>query len=121
MDLLSKRILCDIVYLLYLNLLRCKGQFQQGTEVIMDFSFTEEQELFRKSVRVFFEDKLAVRADEIDEKGEIPRDLLEEMGVFGLPGITISREFGRSDSCLRYYQGCDALARGLRLHKGGRA
>ena len=60
----------------------------------MDFSFTEEQELFRKSVRVFFEDKLAVRADEIDERGEIPRDLLEEMGVFGLPGITISREFG---------------------------
>ena len=60
----------------------------------MDFSFTEEQELFRKSVRVFCEERIAPRADEIDEKGEIPRDLLEEMGVFGLPGITISREFG---------------------------
>ena len=64
----------------------------------MDFSFTEEQELFRKSVRVFCEERIAPRADEIDEKGEIPRDLLEEMGAFGLPGITISREFGGSES-----------------------
>ena len=64
----------------------------------MDFSFTEEQELFRRSVREFCEEKLAVRADEIDEKGEIPCDLLEEMGAFGLLGITISREFGGSES-----------------------
>ena len=64
----------------------------------MDFSFTEEQELFRRSVRVFCEEKLAVRADEIDEKGEIPRDLLEEMGALSLLGITISREFGGSES-----------------------
>ena len=64
----------------------------------MDFSFTEEQELFRRSVRRFCEEKLAVSADEIDEKGEVPRDLLEEMGAFGLLGITISREFGGSES-----------------------
>ena len=64
----------------------------------MDFSFTEGQELFRRSVREFCEEKLAVRADEIDEKGEIPCDLLEEMGAFGLLGITISREFGGSES-----------------------
>lgn len=64
----------------------------------MDFSFTEEQELFRRSVRQFCEEKLAVRADEIDEKGEIPRDLLGEMGAFGLLGNTIAREFGGSES-----------------------
>lgn len=64
----------------------------------MDFSLTEEQEHFRRSVRAFCEEKLAVRADEIDEKGEIPRDIIDEMGAFGLLGITISREFGGSES-----------------------
>jgi acyl-CoA dehydrogenase len=64
----------------------------------MDFSFTEEEELFRRSVREFCEEKLADRADEIDEKEEIPRDILEAMGAFGLLGITVSREFGGAES-----------------------
>jgi len=64
----------------------------------MDFSFTEEEERFRRSVREFCEDKLAGRADEIDEKQAIPRDILEAMGAFGLLGITISREFGGAGS-----------------------
>ncbi len=60
----------------------------------MDFSFTEEQELFRKSVREFCDRKLAPRAREIDEKGEIPYDVLEDMAAFGLLGITISEKYG---------------------------
>ncbi|VVB89669.1 Crotonobetainyl-CoA dehydrogenase [uncultured archaeon] len=60
----------------------------------MDFSFTEEQELFRKSVREFCERKLAPRAREIDENGEIPYDVLEDMAAFGLLGITISEKYG---------------------------
>ena len=62
----------------------------------MDFSFTEEQELFRKSVREFCEKKIAPKANEIDEKGEIPREVLEDMASFGLLGITISEEYGGS-------------------------
>jgi acyl-CoA dehydrogenase len=96
MDFLGKGTLCDIVNLLYLNLLFCKGQSQQWTEVIMDFSFTEEQELFRKSARVFCEEKLAVRADEIDE--EIPR-ILERWGLRPL-GNTFT-EFGGGISFVR--------------------
>ncbi len=61
----------------------------------MDFSLTEEQELFRKSVREFCEKKLAPRAGEIDE-GEIPHDVLEDMAAFGLLGITISEKYGGS-------------------------
>ncbi len=60
----------------------------------MDFSFTEEQELFRRSVREFCNKKLAPRANEIDEKGEIPHEVLEDMAAFGLLGITISEEYG---------------------------
>ena len=44
----------------------------------MDFSFTEEQELFRKAVREFSEKDCAF-ANEIDEKGEIPQKVLEDM------------------------------------------
>jgi acyl-CoA dehydrogenase len=60
----------------------------------MDFSFTGEQELFRKSVREFCERKLAPRAREIDENGELPYDVLEDMAAFGLLGITISEKYG---------------------------
>lgn len=62
----------------------------------MDFSLTEEQELFRKSVREFCEKKLAPRAGEIDEKGEISQEILKDMAAFGLLGITISEEYGGS-------------------------
>ncbi len=62
----------------------------------MDFSFNEEQELFKKSVREFCEKKLAPKADVIDEKGEIPHEILEDMAAFGLLGITISEEYGGS-------------------------
>ncbi len=61
----------------------------------MDFSFNEEQELFRKSVREFCEKKLAPRAVEIDE-GEIPREVLDDMAAFGLLGMTISEDYGGS-------------------------
>jgi acyl-CoA dehydrogenase len=62
----------------------------------MDFSFTEEQELFRKSVREFCKKKLAPHANEIDENGEIPHQVLEEMAAFGLLGITVSKKYGGS-------------------------
>lgn len=62
----------------------------------MDFSFTEEQELFRKSVREFCEKKIAPFANEIDEKGEIPRKVLDDMASFGLLGITIPQDYGGS-------------------------
>jgi acyl-CoA dehydrogenase len=60
----------------------------------MDFSFTEDQELFRKSVREFCNKKLAPRAREIEENGDIPREILDDMARQGLFGITISEEYG---------------------------
>lgn len=60
----------------------------------MDFRFTEEQELFRKTVREFCQKKLEPRAREIDTKGEIPRDLVKEMGKMGLLAMTVSEDYG---------------------------
>jgi acyl-CoA dehydrogenase len=62
----------------------------------MDFSFTEEQKLFRKSVREFCEKKIAPHAARIDENGEIPQSVIKDMAGFGLLGITISQEYGGS-------------------------
>ncbi len=53
----------------------------------MDFSFTEEQELFRKAVHDFVEKEVRPVAREIDERGEFPLALFKrcgELGYFGL-------------------------------------
>ena len=53
----------------------------------MDFSFTEEQELFRKAVHDFVEKEVRPVARELDECGEFPLVLFKhcgELGYFGL-------------------------------------
>ena len=60
----------------------------------MDFSFTEDQELFRKTIRDFAEKYIAPRADEIEEKKRIPEDIINEMAKMGLLGLTISPDYG---------------------------
>ncbi len=53
----------------------------------MDFSFTEEQELFRKAVHDFVEREVRPVARELDERGEFPLVLFKrcgELGYFGL-------------------------------------
>ncbi|MHB8511024.1 MAG: acyl-CoA dehydrogenase family protein [Actinomycetota bacterium] len=53
----------------------------------MDFSFTPEQEEFRKTVRAFAEDVIAPRAEQMDESEEFPLDIVKQMGELGLFGI----------------------------------
>lgn len=60
----------------------------------MDFSFTEEDLLFQTALRSFLSKKLFPRAPEIDSKGEIPSDVLDDLASQGLLGITISPEYG---------------------------
>lgn len=64
-------------------------------ESLEDFSikFSQEHELFRKSVRDFVEKKVEPLALEIDEKDEIPRDLIEAMAQQGFFGIGIPEEY----------------------------
>ncbi len=53
----------------------------------MDFRLSEEQELFRKSVRDFVEKEVIPAAREMDERGEFPMALFRrcgELGYFGL-------------------------------------
>lgn len=59
----------------------------------MDFSYSEKEELFRKSVRDFCDEKIAPRGREIDEGAAIPPDIIRDMAEAGLLGITVSHKY----------------------------
>ncbi|ABL88593.1 Butyryl-CoA dehydrogenase [Pyrobaculum islandicum DSM 4184] len=63
---------------------------------IQDFSvvLTPEHEMFRKAVREFVEREVAPRAMEIEEKDEVPRDLLKKIAEQGFFGIGIPEKYG---------------------------
>jgi short-chain 2-methylacyl-CoA dehydrogenase len=60
----------------------------------MDFDFTEEQEDFREAVREFALDVVAPRAEEMDERHELPMDIVKQMGELGLFGLPFPEEYG---------------------------
>jgi alkylation response protein AidB-like acyl-CoA dehydrogenase len=64
----------------------------------MDFKFTEEQEILRKSVRDFM-DKECPREyiRELDEKEEFPSGLYKKMAELGWFGLPFSEEYGGSN------------------------
>ncbi|HXZ97933.1 MAG TPA: acyl-CoA dehydrogenase family protein [Candidatus Acidoferrum sp.] len=65
----------------------------------MDFRLTPQQELFKKTIRGFCEEKISPRSREIDERGEIiPDDIIKEMVELGIFGVTIPEEYEGSSS-----------------------
>ena len=66
---------------------------------MLDFSFTEEQELFREAIREWLSKELTleqVRAN--DTNHEIPLDFIKGMGDLGLLLLTLPEEDGGSDA-----------------------
>lgn len=62
----------------------------------MDFDFTAEQQLVRKTVRDFAEKELTPKALELDNKRELPRDIIKKAAKMGLIGVIIPEEYGGS-------------------------
>lgn len=58
--------------------------------------FTEEHEIFRKSVRDFCEKEIRPHVDEWEEKGIFPREIFTEMGKLGFLGIRYPEKYGGS-------------------------
>lgn len=56
--------------------------------------FTEEHEIFRKSVRKFIEREVTPYVEEYEERGETPRALFERMAELGFLGIKYPEEYG---------------------------
>ncbi|HRT67259.1 MAG TPA: acyl-CoA dehydrogenase family protein, partial [Bacteroidota bacterium] len=64
---------------------------------MFDLKFTEEQNLLRDMVRDFANNELKPIAAEIDEKEEVPIEIIKKIGELGLFGAAIPSEYGGSD------------------------
>jgi short-chain 2-methylacyl-CoA dehydrogenase len=62
----------------------------------MDFSFSDEQEQFRKVVRDFAEAEIAPHAEAWDRDHYFPVDTVQAMGELGLFGLPFPEEYGGS-------------------------
>lgn len=81
----------------------------------LNFSFTEEQLAFRKSVQEFAEKVVAPGADSRDREGRFDPEVWRACGEFGLCGLPIPEEYGGS--------GADLITTNLALEaleQGGR-
>ncbi len=59
-----------------------------------NFDLGETADAIRDTVHGFAQEKIAPRAQEIDQTNQFPRDLWPQMGALGLHGITVKEEDG---------------------------
>ncbi|MEW4982623.1 MAG: acyl-CoA dehydrogenase family protein [Cycloclasticus sp.] len=59
--------------------------------------FSEEHNMLRDQIRRFVEQKVMPIAEDWEETGKIPREILQEMGELGFLGIRYSGEYGGSE------------------------
>jgi len=60
----------------------------------MDFQLTEQQKLFKKTVREFAEKEIKPFASKIDKEEYFPWDMYKKMGKFNLMNMTIPKKYG---------------------------
>jgi len=60
----------------------------------MDFSFTPEQEIFRRTVREFADRYIRPRIPEMEEKKEIPHEIFDKIAEQGYYGLRYPEEVG---------------------------
>ena len=60
----------------------------------MDFSFSDEQRMFRETVYRFAKEEIAPLCEEADLKGEFSFELWRKMGEMGLLGLPIPEKYG---------------------------
>ena len=60
----------------------------------MDFTFTDEQQHLRKSVREFAEGEIAPHVMEWDESSHFPAEILPKLADMGLMGVVFPEEYG---------------------------
>ncbi|MEA2110404.1 MAG: acyl-CoA dehydrogenase family protein [Pseudomonadota bacterium] len=61
---------------------------------MIDFTFTEEQELFRKAAREFAETKVAPKIPEMEETGKVNDEVVKALGEAEMMALTIPEEYG---------------------------
>jgi alkylation response protein AidB-like acyl-CoA dehydrogenase len=61
---------------------------------MIDFTFTEEQEMFRKAAREFAETSVAPYVDEMEKTGEVSDEVVKALGEAEMMALTIPEEYG---------------------------
>jgi acyl-CoA dehydrogenase len=79
----------------------------------VDFNFSAEHELFRKTVREFCRKEIAPFSREMERNGRMPDSVIRGLGKMGLFGLAIPPEYGGSDA--------DAISAGIAGEEIGRA
>jgi alkylation response protein AidB-like acyl-CoA dehydrogenase len=64
----------------------------------MSYRLSEEQEMFRQTVRRFAEEKVAPRVAEMDREDNFPSDLYEEIAKMGFPALFYPSEYDGSEA-----------------------
>ena len=75
--------------------------------------FTEEHAMLRATIQRFIADRVLPNADQWEEDGFVPREILREMGSLGLLGMRYAPEYGGS--------GLDTLANAILAEELGRS
>ncbi|MBI2322840.1 MAG: acyl-CoA dehydrogenase family protein, partial [Chloroflexi bacterium] len=91
-----------------------------------DFGLSEEQRLWRATVRAFAEREVAPLVDEAERSGTFPRQLWRRLGALGYLCLTFSPDYGAagadlvSDAILCEEMGrvCAGIAAGVMVHCG---
>ncbi len=79
----------------------------------MDFELTQEQQMWRASVREFCEKELKPRARHVDETGEFNWEAVRKAATLGLLGLNVPEEYGGA--------GVDAISAAIAVEEMGRA
>ena len=82
-------------------------------KLALDFDYTSEQVLFRRTVREFARKEITPTVREFERKREFPWDLYKRMGQNGLLGIRFPRQYGGQEA--------DAITTGILAEEMGRA
>ncbi len=60
----------------------------------MDFELTEAQRMFQETAQHFADKEIAPIAQQVDERGEFPRETIRRLGELGFMGITVPEAYG---------------------------
>ncbi len=60
----------------------------------LDFEFTEEQNMFRDTIREFAKNEIEPIVDEAEKNEKFPKDLFPKLGEMGFLGIVFPEEYG---------------------------
>ena len=62
--------------------------------IYLNFNLTDEQKLFKKTIREFCDKEIKPISEKIDKEEYFPEDLYKKMGRMGLLGMTVPQKYG---------------------------